>query len=71
MLGGFEARPIACGIVGQREHGHSVRVSKDSPDRSMKESANQVYISRRIIEMDRGEVDVCHRDVGLGYNWQD
>ena len=71
MLGGFEAQPIACDILGQREHGHSARVSKDYPDRSRKESVYQVYISWRIIEMDRGEVDVCHRNVRLGYNWQD
>jgi hypothetical protein len=57
--------------LGQREHGHSARVSKDYPDRSRKESVYQVYISWRIIEMDRGEVDVCHRNIGLGYNWQD
>jgi hypothetical protein len=27
--------------------------------------ADQVDVSRRVIEMDRGEVDVRHRDVGL------
>jgi hypothetical protein len=31
-------------------------------------SMNQVYVSRRVIEVDRSEVDMCHRDVGLGYN---
>jgi hypothetical protein len=31
-------------------------------------SMNQVYVSWRIIEVDRGEVDMRHGDVGLRYD---
>lgn len=32
---------------------------------------DQVYVSGRVIEMNRGEVGVSHRDVGLCYNWHE
>jgi hypothetical protein len=42
-----------------------------SAERGRQGCADQMYVSGRVIEVDRGEVDVRHRDVGLGYNWQD
>jgi hypothetical protein len=41
---------------------------EDSSERAGAGRVYQVDISWRIIEMDRGEVDVRHRDVRLGYN---